>query len=270
MLWLLALPASPATAESNRVQSERADVSLVSEVKSIAPNTSFWVGLRLRLAPGWHTYWRNPGDSGLATRIEWDLPEGVVAGDIRWPVPERFPTGHLMNFGYEDEVILLTRMSAWPPAGTDSKLVLVANATWLVCREICVMEEGRFALELPAADVSTAQLEQAAMIGRFTDRLPARRSAEGQFTLGEETLRLRITLPAGRPQVAEDIWFYPERFGVLEHSASQPVTTDGDIIELTLTRGDFRHERLDRLRGVLVIRHDGGRLWGVPVEARPG
>lgn len=270
VIWLLVLPPGPASAESNRVQSARAEASLVAEVVSIAPNTSFWVGLRLRLAPGWHTYWRNPGDSGLATRIDWELPEGVVAGDIRWPVPERFPTGHLMNFGYDDEVILLTRISAWPPVGADAKVVLAARASWLVCKEICVMEEGRLALELPAGEVASGRSEQAAVIGRFADRLPARKSAEGRFTQADETLRLRVSLPPDRPRNAEDVWFYPERFGVIEHAARQPMTMDGDDIELELTRGDLRHERLERLVGVLVIRHDGGRFWGVPVDARPG
>lgn len=272
-LWaasLVVLPFGDALAELDSVRSERVAASLVTDAATIAPNTSFWVGLRLELAPGWHTYWLNPGDSGLATSIEWELPEGVVAGDIRWPVPERFATGHLMNFGYDDEVILLTRMSAWPPVGVDGGIEIAANASWLVCSDICVMEEGRLVIRVPTGEAATRQPEKAAMIGRFADRLPRGGSAEGRFDLDDETLRLRIALPSGRPRNAEDIWFYPERFGVIAHAADQPMTLDGDDIELTLTRGELRHERLERLRGVLVIRHDGGRLWGIPVDARPG
>ena len=69
------------------------------------------MGLKLRMADHWHTYWKNPGDSGLPTRIQWVLPEGWTAGEIQWPYPKPLPVGPLMNYGYEDEVVLLTDLT---------------------------------------------------------------------------------------------------------------------------------------------------------------
>src|SRR4029077_19533605 len=80
---------------------------LVPEAPSVAPGTTLWVDLHLDIAPGWHTYWRNPGDSGLPTEIAWTLPAGFTAGDIVWPVPEHFVVSGLGNYGYRDAVDLL-------------------------------------------------------------------------------------------------------------------------------------------------------------------
>jgi DsbC/DsbD-like thiol-disulfide interchange protein len=81
-------------------------VDLVSEVRSVAPGTTFWVGVRQRIDPGWHTYWVNAGDSGEPMTIDWQLPSGVSAGPVAWPHPHRIPVGPAMSFGYTDEVVL--------------------------------------------------------------------------------------------------------------------------------------------------------------------
>src|SRR5947207_3539032 len=85
---------------------------LVPETTSIGPGTTLWVDLHLDIAPGWHTYWRNPGDSGLPTEIAWQLPEGFTAGEIAWPVPERFVVGTIGNYGYAGSVDLLVPIAA--------------------------------------------------------------------------------------------------------------------------------------------------------------
>src|SRR4030095_8718143 len=81
---LLAGAPAPASAAEPKVR-----VELLSEVASIAPGETFWLALRQEIAPGWHTYWMNPGDSGEPPRIEWALPSGVTASDFVWPPPER-------------------------------------------------------------------------------------------------------------------------------------------------------------------------------------
>ena len=109
------------------------------------------MALRLKAIPGWHTYWRNPGDSGEPTRIEWRLPRGFSAGEIEWPVPSRIPVGPLMNFGYHGEVLLLTRLV--PPADLPAgrPVTLRAKANWLVCEVKCIQEEAELTLTLPVA-----------------------------------------------------------------------------------------------------------------------
>jgi hypothetical protein len=79
--------------------------SLVAEADAAQPGRSLLVGFRLEMEPGWHTYWRNPGDSGLPTKVRWELPEGFSAGELQWPRPIRFATGPLVSYGYEHEVL---------------------------------------------------------------------------------------------------------------------------------------------------------------------
>src|SRR6188768_4101358 len=105
---------SLAAGAASAVKTEHVEATLIAERTSVQPGKGIPVGLRLRMADHWHTYWKNPGDSGLPTRIEWVLPEGWKAGEIQWPYPQPLPVGPLMNYGYEDEVVLLTELT--PPA----------------------------------------------------------------------------------------------------------------------------------------------------------
>ena len=100
-LWLLSLLlATPVFAVSGNVAaSDNVKAHLVSEVSSVAAGQSFWVALEFNIRDGWHTYWRNPGDSGQATSIKWQLPPGFTAGDIVWPTPHRFELPPLVNYG---------------------------------------------------------------------------------------------------------------------------------------------------------------------------
>src|SRR6478752_2944742 len=98
---------TPAVAAA-QVKTEHVEAELVSDQKAVQPGKPVTVGLRLRMADHWHTYWKNPGDSGLPTRIQWELPDGWKAGEIQWPYPKPLPVGPLMNYGYEDEVLLVT------------------------------------------------------------------------------------------------------------------------------------------------------------------
>ena len=88
------------------VTTDRVVATVMAERPALAPGDSIWLGLRLQMAEGWHSYWRNPGDSGLPTMIDWSLPEGLAAGPIQWPAPERQPYSSLMNFGYSDDVVV--------------------------------------------------------------------------------------------------------------------------------------------------------------------
>src|ERR1041384_656566 len=97
----------PARAAAPVPPTDPVQAKLVAEANAVAPGTTLWVDLHLDIAPGWHTYWRNPGDSGLPTEIAWTLPPGFSAGDIVWPVPERFVSNGIGNYGYSRAVDLL-------------------------------------------------------------------------------------------------------------------------------------------------------------------
>jgi thiol:disulfide interchange protein DsbD len=117
----------------------------------VDPGKPVWLGLQLAHKPEWHTYWKNSGDSGLPTVLEWTLPPGVTAGEIAWPVPRKIPIGNLANYGYEGTVLLPVPLTVGPDfkPGLLGDLQVRLRASWLVCRKECIPEEGEFAIQLP-------------------------------------------------------------------------------------------------------------------------
>lgn len=165
--------------------------------EGVAPGRPLWLGLRISHQPGWHTYWKNPGDSGLPTELRWQLSPGLQAGEVAWPVPRVLRVGDLVNYGYEGQVLLAVPVQIAPgiaaPAGQDA-LPVRLHASWLVCRVECIPEEGEFVLQLPlrgaialnAAAFAQAQAAQPAA-------LPGASSAQVEG----ESLLLRVAgLPA--------------------------------------------------------------------------
>lgn len=151
-LLLLIGPAAARASESAPVASPRATVTLLAERSAIAPGEPFRLLLHQRLAPGWHTYWQNAGDAGAPPEITFDWPRaGWQAGNLQFPAPSRIPFGPLMNYGYTGEAGFLITVT--PPADLrpGDYVTLTADATWLVCAEVCIPEEGRFTLGLDVA-----------------------------------------------------------------------------------------------------------------------
>ncbi len=163
---LLLTPVSAALA--GVVKTEHVTAELLARNHAVQPGQSVQVGLRLQHIPHWHTYWRNPGDSGLPTTIEWTLPAGATMGAIDWPAPKRLPIGPLVNYGYEDDLLLPMRFTAPADAQPGSVLELRAQATWLVCRDICIPENATLKLSLPVAEPGAApgSSESAALFDR--------------------------------------------------------------------------------------------------------
>ena len=160
--------------ESAPVASARATASLVSDTDTVAPGTPFRVGLRLRLAPGWHTYWQNPGDAGVPPELELDLPPGATAGPIAWPAPQRIAGG------CADDLRLHRRRAAAGhrhARGRRRAPPCKAHANWLVCHEICVPEEGDFRLTCRPAPPPPRRRRRCSprSIGRFRAPSPWQR-----------------------------------------------------------------------------------------------
>ncbi|MBB1603127.1 protein-disulfide reductase [Variovorax sp. UMC13] len=187
----------------------------------VGPGATVWLGLQIAHQPEWHTYWKNAGDSGLPTELQWTLPAGLAAGDIAWPVPKKIPIGNLANYGYENTVLLPVPLTVAPgftaaagltgAAGVDVKL----KASWLVCRKECIPEEGEFALRLPAQG-STA-LHKADFDAAFAAQ-PAALPQKGAIEVVDQTIRVRLD---GLPAAArgKTLEFFPET-GEVIHTAA--------------------------------------------------
>ena len=110
---------------------------LILSADTAKPGDTIWAGVDMKMEPGWHTYWKNPGAAGLATKIEWQLPPGVTAGEIQWPLPEKLPPIEVTTYGYEKEVVLLvplTLATSLPSGPLDLK----AKVSWLECKDVCI------------------------------------------------------------------------------------------------------------------------------------
>jgi len=251
LLALIFLTGAAAQAASSVVTTPHLRAELVSEASTLEADRPFWVALRFTLQPGWHTYWKNPGDSGEAPRIRWQLPDGYSAGDIQWPPPERLPVGPLMNFGYGGEAWLPVLIT--PPTGAGAAPVrLRASATWLVCKEDCIPERGEFDLTLPVGVMTPSPL--APVFEELRARLP-RPLVGAEWTVEAGVLRLHLARLAGDGLRAA--WFFPEDYGVLEHAAEQGLSLEGRTPVLTLKRGAVGPDPAGTLRGVLVAERGG-------------
>lgn len=151
--------------------SKNVSARLVVEPSAIAPGVPFTVAVNLLHAPGWHTYFKEPGDSGLPTKIDWVLPEGFSAGEILWPVPKRIELPPLVNFGYEGEAALLVVLT--PPSDLSGDTVtLGAKVSWLECKEECVPGKAELSVVVPVAAVPGApSADMAKFFGRAREKL---------------------------------------------------------------------------------------------------
>ncbi|MGC1386794.1 MAG: protein-disulfide reductase DsbD domain-containing protein [Steroidobacteraceae bacterium] len=264
---LLASPAAYPLSGSI-VASDNVRARLISEVDGIAPGQSIWVALEFNIRDGWHTYWRNPGDSGQATTLRWTLPAGLSAGEIVWTAPHRFEIPPLVNYGYARHAMHLVQITAAPDLKTGAPVELTAQANWLVCADVCIPESAQLHLRLPvnaaagAVDPALAPLFAAAR-AELPSAQPAATGArfEGDrmvLTLGKEWGATLAQIKA--------LAFYPyDDFGI-EYAAPQTLRQTRDSIELALKIAD-RAPRAAEIRGVLSASvQNGGGTDTVPIE----
>jgi thiol:disulfide interchange protein DsbD len=216
---LLAFPLAAAPV----VKTEHVEARLVAERVSAQPGKPFTVGLQLRMAPHWHTYWKNPGDSGLPTKIQWVLPEGWKAGEIQWPYPKPLPIGPLVNYGYEDEVVLLTELT--PPANASRPASIKARAEWLVCKDVCIPEKGELDLAMPVSAQEGAREPSGQIAIDRSRSKPSVDPAGWKFVsaVSGKTLVVHLTPPQGRKAPAKAM-FFPDRENLIETAAPQNVS----------------------------------------------
>ncbi|HXA96568.1 MAG TPA: thioredoxin family protein [Candidatus Dormibacteraeota bacterium] len=232
----------------------KVSVALINEAASIEPGAPLWVGLRQRIAPGWHTYWLNPGDSGEPPTIEWRLSPGWEAGPLVWPRPERIPVGPVMSYGYSDEVVLLTRLTAPASLTPGTPITLRGHASWLVCEKICIPEEADVALTLPVIAAKAGDGPGAAAVEHARRAVPSPSPWPVSLEATTETVTLQVAAPGLVADRIAEVWFFPSRWGVIDHAAPQMVTVGERGITLQTARGQLGAAVDTPVDGVLVVR----------------
>ncbi|HVB16940.1 MAG TPA: protein-disulfide reductase DsbD domain-containing protein [Stellaceae bacterium] len=249
---------------------------LVSETSAVTPGKTLWVDLHLDIMPGWHTYWRNPGDSGLPTEIAWHLPSGFHAGNIAWPAPERFVQGNIGNYGYQRSVDLLVPIAA--PAGLEpgaAAVHLAADASWLVCSDICIPGDAKLSLDLPVG--APASPPDAAVAARFAAaraRLPQPAGFASEFAASAKELRLFVPDAALAGLERPAARFFPFAGNVVDAAAASRQERRAGGLDLVLAAASGpTATRPATLGGVLALRGADGaeRAFTItgPVRAMP-
>jgi thiol:disulfide interchange protein DsbD len=262
MLSLGCLLSVPVLAsESAPVATKRTVATLITDSDSVVLGGHVRLALRLRLADGWHTYWHNPGEAGVATEIAADLVPGATAGPIEWPAPSRITEGTVTTYGFSGEIILPFSVTLAPGTSAVSGDV---TAHWLVCKDICVPEEASFPIALPAGNgAPSAQMP----LFRAHDQAVPRTSHWDATIAADGTLFVRGT--ELQPDTVLDAWFIPDTFGQIVDNAAQPlaVRNGGFTLGLRLAKGFVPSAGL---HGVLSVRDRSGSQADVRLTAPEG
>lgn len=221
------------------MRTERIEAELVAMTQAVAPGSTAVVAVRQQIKPGWHTYWRNPGDSGGPTELTWTLPTGVKAGGIVWPLPQRQRLSGLVNYGYEGEVYLPVPVEIPADARAGTLLPLRVKALFLVCSaEMCVPDELDLSLDLPVRTTEAGlDREHGAAIQRVLEQAPRPAGITARATLRDGVLTLTAK---GGPLAGRDpgsSYFFPDKGGVIDHAAAQSGSWGPQGLTLVLTAG---------------------------------
>ncbi|WP_395674304.1 protein-disulfide reductase DsbD family protein [Phenylobacterium sp.] len=251
------------------VDTGHVEAELVAAASGVTPGGSVRIALRQKIDEGWHTYWRNPGDSGEATRLALTLPGGWSASPFTWPTPKRLPVGPLVNYGYEGEVLLPMTLTAPAAAKVGETVSLRGKADFLVCEEICIPESADLSLDVPVvAGPAPADRRWGPAIATALAAAPKPARLTAAYQPAGATLTLAV---AGAPLQGTDgagAYFFPATPGMLDHAAVQAIERGPQGLTLTLTPGDdFKAAAAPpALEGVLSV---GGRAYEIAAAAGP-
>ena len=252
--WLVALGLWMAAGTA--VFAVNTTAKLVLPVNTVRPGDRVLAGVVLESAPGWHTYWRNPGESGIATEIQWALPDGVAAGEIRWPVPEYYEADGLVTYVHHGTAVLLVPLE-FSTTLAPGPLTLAAEVSWLECEILCVPGDARVEASVTVANQTTPSTD-AGLITDAESKLPkdgaglkARAVWEGPAQ--GDTRGLVIEWPATGN--IDEAGFYPDAatdFEVRPQTERLPVDKSRVALrgEVRKFKGDWPSE----LSGLIVLK----------------
>jgi thiol:disulfide interchange protein DsbD len=270
-IWFFALLlASPAAfaVSGGAVATDNVKARLVSEVDGVGPGQVFWVALELNIRDGWHTYWRNPGDSGEPTKLDWQLPPGFTAGDIVWTTPHRFEIAPLVNYGYAKHAVHLVQITAPKDLKPGAPVTLAAKASWLVCSDVCIPGGADLQLTMPAgAQAGGIDTKELSLFTAARGDLPSAQPAPTSARIAGDQLVVTLGSEWGATlSQIKSLAFFPYDEGGIEYATPQKLTRTKDAVELSMKVG-YKPPKAGAIRGVLVVsQQNGTQLDTVPIE----
>lgn len=220
---------------------------LVSEYQQVTPGQTVRLALHFVPDEHWHTYWQNPGDSGLATSLSWRLPEGVTAGNIQWPTPHAITIPPLVNYGFEGNTVLLSDLSIAADYASGT-IDIQLQADWLVCEEICIPAEAQFRLTLPVGSNAILADEQSALFRQAQQQLPQPLNISGQFDTSGGTFSAVIDWQ----QPTDITVFFVAATELVDHAAKQQISQQGTQLLLQQPLNTYFSGVDDQIELVLI------------------
>lgn len=263
---LLALPlATWAAPEYGTVERDYIRAELVAEAKAVESGQSFMAGLRLVPDDNWHTYWINPGDSGIPTTLHWQLPNGVNAGGIEWPWPEALEVGHLVNYGYKGEHLLPVRIDLPGTLNPGDRFTLIVDAAWLVCEEICIPGDATLALDIDVvAEGNGRDSRHAGLFANTLKRVPEPADWPARFNTEGGSLSVQV-VPENVG--ADRNWaFFAITENLVEHAANPVFIGDDGQVLISQPLSAYLADVGERLEFVLID-FDGDQAWQITATA---
>jgi DsbC/DsbD-like thiol-disulfide interchange protein len=237
--------------------------TLLASVESAKPGSEFTLGLRLKIAPHWHTYWINPGESGEPTRIKFEVPAGFEVGDIQWPIPTRIEIAGGITYGYEDEVLLLIPVKVGKAIAPRGNAVLHADATWLCCKETCIEGGAKLHINIPLAEESKPA--HADLFDAWRAKLPLTPQQAKPYLEAVDQTPAGVLLVRWKQAPKKVEWFpIATREVAVENVV---VKHDGLASEIRYKTTIFKQPAPDMLQNVLVFEDAAGVRRGVAVPS---
>jgi len=226
---------------------------------AVAPGATIHLGVRVHLADHWHTYWINPGDSGMPPRVAWRTPPGLAVGGLQFPVPRRIDTPPFVTFGYEGDIVFPVEVQVPEGAQPGSELTLSGTMRWLICKDICIPRKTELTCTLRVGtETLVAHAQQQARIEEALALVP-REHAEWSFSASVDAVaaQLRVRPPADvDAAVLEKSMFFPEARGFIDYQSKPQWRHDGTDHLLMLKRSGEADLGGPVLRGALLVRQD--------------
>ncbi len=237
-LSLIAICLQMPVAYANVVTTERTEATLLSDVSAIHAGQKFWAVLHIKMQPGWHTYWKNPGDSGTTPSLSWTLPKEFTAGEVQYLAPERQQVGPLVDYGYSDDAYFFVTIT--PPAilGENTTSILALKGEWLVCKDVCVPERADLSLILPASQKQEIEHSaDAELIDKLVGALPIVLETPVNFSLVDEQIHFTVPLSISAEKI-KTAQFFPAQDGLIANASPQQVSITKDGVAFAVKKAE--------------------------------
>lgn len=258
LLLNFAMPLPASAISGSLVRTPHVTAQFLTGESTWSQGTVHSLALYFDIIDGWHVYWKNPGDSGIVTSVQWQLPPGVQITRVDWPYPERIEVGPITNFGYHESTAILFEVDHANFAEADSDLKIRADVNWLVCEESCIPERGSFTIDIPMAGAPIRHEKESSIIDYFRSRIPSPLAEFESNALAKDEW-IKLSIQSGVvPKDTTKIDFFPEDEFLLQHNNRPLIDEQSDgSVDIYLSRNRSFSEKLpSHLVGVLVLTGD--------------